>query len=233
MILQISYFIEYPPLIGIILVSVGVLLFFIGGFLSEESNVSGVLGGVGGLGFAIGTTIGTIQLYQSETFLLAILTSIPGQFISGLSAVRLYQKLSYAAQNKTLSLPGVGFLARIKLKLGILFAILFIFTIGSSLIIAGVIEIPLANFAVSIYAIITILYTFLGLGVKLYGINDKLRTSFSAGLILIVAGSQVVNLSTIPLDIFLTLVGGVAYSLGFWIAALRFINEDPILKQVR
>ncbi|QLG60271.1 hypothetical protein [Halorarum salinum] len=232
MILQLSFFMDFLPAVGLGLILLGAFLSIEAAFVDSQTAISGLEGYLVTLLLGAGLVIGVYQIHLSEPFLLVVVFGMAGKYIQGIAAVRLYQKLSFAARTRSLSWGGVSLQTKVISKLGVVFIILFGGTVVSLLTMIGILELPLSTVLIGTWTVAVVLYTILGLSITLYGATEEFPPSFSIGLILLVAGAEVYNLASLELELIAAAVLSLSYSYGFWLAAYRFVTEDPSFDQL-
>jgi hypothetical protein len=221
-----SILLDYPPLLGIGLILAGAFIAWLSLFVSEETELSGSRAAVIGLLTAMGIAAGVYQVHLSEPLLLAAVFGAMGNYIEGLAAFRLYQKLSYGLRNRTTDLPGVGIKPKVLSSLVIVFFVFLAGSIASILVLSEAVALPLPRAFAAIWAVFTVLYTAFSLGIKLSGFDSEFPRAFVAGLILLVAGANVYEFGGLSVEIVSALVGSAAYTAGFWLAAYELLTED-------
>lgn len=229
MILQLSFFVDFMPFVGLGLLLFGAFLSIEALFLSSQSEISGSVGTVISFVLGVGLVLGVYQVHLSEPLLLVIIFGMAGKYIQGIAAIRLYQKASYAVRNRSLSWGGFDLHTKVVLKIATFFSVLLLGVVVSLLAIVGAIQIPLSEVMIGIWTVFTIAFTVLGLSITLYGAADDYPSYFSTGLVVLVAGSEVYNLGSLSTEILATLALSIAYTVGFWIAAYRFVADEPAI----
>lgn len=234
MILQISLLLDSYPLIGLILIFLGSFVLIMSIFIGDENELPISLKIYMSLTMGGALMAGIIQIHQSEPFLLVLIFSMAGKYIEGLAAIIVYQKVLYGIRNRTISLLGIGFKTKILAILMIIFIVLLSGMVLSSMVLSDVIAIPLSEVLTAVWTMFIILYTIFGLTIKLYGSTpDDFTKLFTGGLILVITGSEVYNLSNIRLELILIAAGSISFSIGYWIAVIKFFEEGVITMDER
>lgn len=179
----------------------------------------------GGFGLGVLLTASAVLRQFNTLWLYAMLLFCLGQVISGAAAVRLYKKLLYLSREH--EWPGQWQTKVKKMLLRIFLVIiagwlLFLVLTGTSLY---------GGFAESLQFIWTFLIfstSALGIAFKLDYARGVLNYRLRIGFILCVAGASVFNIAPFLRDLLVLIAGTVAYSIGFWFAAVLLIRSEAI-----
>lgn len=223
---------DFYPWTGLALIILGGFVSTTGLFLDMDADVGRGPRVFVSVLLGLGMTAGVLQIHRSEPFLLVLVFAAAGKYVEGLAAMVLYQKVSYAVRNRTLSLPGVGLKTRVLAQLGVLFFLLLVGTVLSALAASDVVSLSASDLFVAVWTLFVVAYTSLGLAVKLSVANGDYPRLFTAGLISLVAGAEVYNFAEVEFEIAMLLLTSVAFSVGFWIAAYRFAEETDLSEHV-
>lgn len=169
----------------------------------------------------------------------AVVFALGAKWIEGVSAVIIYPKLSYVANNlpevlRERSTPGSTTLSQTVVRglvlffLGIMASYAFI---GALLFQEGL-SIPGGNLFVVAWTVLTFAVSLLGLTWKVSTV--ELPAYLLYGTVLVLSGAEVVNLATVGGDFRVFLAGGAGYALGYLtLLSLWLLPEEPLMAASR
>lgn len=180
---------------------------------------------VGGFGLGVLLSAGAVLRHFEILWLYATLLFCLGQIINGAGAVRLYKKLLYMAREREIA---GSWRSKIKKALLRLFVIvlagwMIILILGGTNIYRG--QTSSLQF---VWTFVVFMMAALGIAFKLDYATDVLNVRLRVGFILCVAGASIYNLNPFVLDLLALVLGSIAYSVGFWAAAVLLIRSEAI-----
>lgn len=135
------------------------------------------------------------------------------RWIEGAGAVLLYQKVSYVVSNR--SLPETSLREKMAKRLTLLLLAVILIYAGIGALIFTALSLPLAEIFLVVWTVATFLTSLLGLSWKVSTVSQGLPKALLWGTLLILAGSEVVNLATTSAEIRVFIAGGLGYTLGY------------------
>lgn len=178
-------------------------------------------------GFGLGVLFcaSAVLRHFDALWIYATLLFCLGQVISGAGAVRLYKKLLYLSREH--EWPG-QWQNKVKKMLIRLFVVIlagwFLFLVLSGTNLYG-------GFGESLRFVWTFLIfstSALGIVFKIDYARGVLNRRLRGGFILCVAGASTFNVAPFLLDLMVLIAGTIAYSIGFWFAAVMLIRSEAI-----
>ncbi len=221
-----------PPSIGTLLTIFGMLIMLYAhirettSILSKRSNNKfsvplqneGRVAIVLSIGFFF-LTIGVLRRYNLIPVYIALLYVV-GSMIEGVGQVRFLRKIHSFLRGQG---AGGGILRNLKYKLLSAFVVLLGGTIAIQLFFSA----PTYGSAIPqvalIWTLMTFILTVIGLSHRVLPLKTELPSGMAIGYVVAVAGSEVYDL-TLAGEVIFILLGGVGYSLGFWLSVYYWLR---------
>lgn len=163
-------------------------------------------------------TLGTLQRYQLVVPYVAFVYLI-GNMITGVAHVRFWKKIELLLRKREYS----GNLARtIKYGLISLFVIIIVGSLFVWMVQSSPLNTPiLLQFAFA-WTLLVLGLSIVGLSKRVLPLRDRIDDNIVHGFIITIAGSEIFDL-TLASEVGFLFVGGIGYSIGFWVAVYYWI----------
>ncbi len=228
--LQLSWVVDYAPAwLSLLLLSGGVGVSVASVYVYADPGLPLLRRLLGGAITGLGTGMlfyGTLLDYGYVT---AILATVVARYVEGLAAVRLYQKVSYVLRERRYPgayTPSVG--DRARLALLALFAVIIAGWVGIAVVVWGPVAVDGERTLRLLWTLATVVLSVLGLSIRFLSLTDELPGLTLLGLVLLITGAEIYNLTSLRLDVAVYLLSMAAYTVGFWVAATSVLRDETV-----
>ena len=158
-----------------------------------------------------------ISLYIRNAWWLTVMLTSFSRWIEGVAAVKTYRKIASLIRGYDVSSES-KFVGRIRFHV----VILFLLVVGGWAIIAllvyGPIQFTRGYFVALVWTLLTVIISLIGMSWKFWSIRNAKSSSTLLGFLLITAGAEIYNYSSLFLDFSSFTISNISYSMGYWFA---------------
>lgn len=223
---QLNWFIDPTPttlptwlmILGLEALTLAAVFKAFGGRVGHRATV------IGGTCLGLGYFFTALSIISSNYDSYALYLLVLFRTIEGAAAARFYRKVVHVFRNQ--SLPG----SRFKSRIVHMMVIYFVMLTGVGLAIASF------NSSTSWYPQVTVIYTITmtiitGLGVwwRVSQLRGRYALPVLLGFVVSVTGAHMFDYGGVPKEIFVSLMGNVGFTAGFWLFILAWAVNLGIL----